>query len=360
MPEQERQGMRSANFDLIRLLAAFAVLFDHSWTLAGHQHLFEGSEVLKFMTFGMGISGVAVGTFFIISGYLITKSLCTRQNIPLFLAARALRIYPALWAVLFISVFIMGAGLTVLPLAEYFSHHQVWLYIWQNLWLHNLEYTLPGVFLQNPYPGAINGSLWTLPYELGAYALTFLVFSLGVWRKRLLILCFWIFLGVLVASQTRFFFSHEKIKLLYFYGAGMMAFLYQDKKILESSVLKILFFLLYIGLYIADSFLFKPVGVIFLSLLLFHVGLHMSPLFPVKNDISYGIYIYAFPVQQTVALFIKGISGEMMFFYSALITAGFAWCSCKWIEQPALKQKQCFAYWIEKKIKILTPRKTLA
>ena len=109
--------------------------------------------------------------FFAMSGFLIAKSWSDLPRLVPFAVKRALRILPALVVAVSVTVFVIGPLFTTLPLTSYFSDPVTWLYLVRCSLLITFFGTLPGVFEDNPYPDAVNGSLWTLPVEACCYAM---------------------------------------------------------------------------------------------------------------------------------------------------------------------------------------------
>ena len=156
---------RDNNFNLLRFLAASLVLFAHNYPLtATHGEPLFG---------GLKLGHVAVDIFFITSGLLVTRSLLTRGNVAAFAWARFVRIYPALILAVLLCAFPLGLFFTTQATGEYLKDGQVLRFVVKNasLVLGSIAYNLPGVFADNPYPKAVNGSLWTLPWEIRMYAL---------------------------------------------------------------------------------------------------------------------------------------------------------------------------------------------
>ena len=148
---------RFGSFDLLRLIAAFMVLWSHGFALIG---------VAETPIFGMYPGGIGVDIFFAISGYLNTQSLLRGQSWWRFLIRRARRIFPALIGLTIFCVLI-GAVLTNVGLAFWVKVPD---FVFRNSTiLFGIRYTLPGVFEGNPYTSAMNGSLWTLPSEIKLY-----------------------------------------------------------------------------------------------------------------------------------------------------------------------------------------------
>lgn len=146
---------RNNNFNIIRFVAAMMVVLGHMCHLVA----VEVNQLL-----GQAVSTIGVKIFFLISGYLIAQSFLNDSNIVRYCIRRFFRIIPGLAGVVLFAVFIIGPVFTILPIKDYFSHGTTWAYL-KNIGLY-IQYFLPGVFEANPYPDAINGSLWTLPVEV--------------------------------------------------------------------------------------------------------------------------------------------------------------------------------------------------
>lgn len=168
---------RGNNFDALCFLAAVAVLVSHAFPMA-----YGPAVPQPLATFSRGqteLGSIAVLVFFIISGYLIVRSFDRDPAPARFLKARALRIFPGLFAALVFTVGVLGATVTTLPLARYFAHPDTAQYMFGGLSLVGLQFDPPGVFRDNPIRGVVNGSLWTLEYEFEMYLV---VLALGVCR----------------------------------------------------------------------------------------------------------------------------------------------------------------------------------
>jgi len=149
---------RSNGFDGLRLVAAAMVIFGHAFPLTGHT-----SPGL----FANGVQTIGVKVFFVISGYLITKSWLSDPDLRRFWTKRALRIMPGLFAVCMISILVVGPLFTELPILEYFRNGRTIGYA--SILALYPQYDLPDVFVKNIYPNVVNGSLWSLPIEIAMY-----------------------------------------------------------------------------------------------------------------------------------------------------------------------------------------------
>lgn len=151
----------AGRYDAIRHAAALAVLFGHSFVLTrGTDPL--SAALMPLAGWGEGVHELAVNVFFALSGYLVTLSLLRRDSVVAFAIARALRIWPAAILACVLTV-LAGAAFTPLPVQDYATAEGTWRFLVRNIVLRKIEYGLPGVFADNPYPNVVNGSLWSLP-----------------------------------------------------------------------------------------------------------------------------------------------------------------------------------------------------
>lgn len=157
---------RTNNFNIIRLMAAFMVM-------AGHMGYILGSNIP--MLWGQGVQSVGVKIFFLLGGYFISRSWMSDPCLQRYGIKRIFRIFPPLIVYVLLATFIIGPLLSELTVKEYFVNPQTYIYL-KNILLYPI-YALPGVFVTNPYPNAVNGSLWTLPVEIFLYILIPIVIS---------------------------------------------------------------------------------------------------------------------------------------------------------------------------------------
>ncbi|XJC75792.1 acyltransferase family protein [Delftia tsuruhatensis] len=157
----DKNSHPSNNFDFLRIFAASLVLYSHHYALSG----LPTSGLLGMYTWG----GVAVLIFFSISGYLVAQSWFADPHIGRFFLRRILRIWPALTFIVIFCTFILGPSVTTLSMQDYFGHPETLGYL--KLLYMETRFTLPGVFQNNPALPTVNGSLWTIPYEVICYIL---------------------------------------------------------------------------------------------------------------------------------------------------------------------------------------------
>jgi peptidoglycan/LPS O-acetylase OafA/YrhL len=336
---------RDNNFNLIRLLAAFAVLFSHSVAVLG----LPAEREFFFDHVGLALGEMAVDVFFVTSGFLVTASLVNRGDVIAFLWARALRIYPALWVMLALTVFVLAPSLTSLSLGNYFSARGTYEYLAKCATLiGGVRYSVPGVFDTVPLRGEFNGSLWTLPIELRLYlylAAGWVVFAFAplIRLKALTFIAPLAAVGFFVTIM-RARFSGEPVNgadvRVFMFIAGTTLYLSRDQVALSRRALYALIALVLIAS--VNKSVFFLAYVLCLPPLVMHLAYLPKGRIRSFNDwgdFSYGVYIYAFPIQQTMAFLFPGMSLFAMVALSGSVTVGFAAMSWIGIEKRALALK---------------------
>lgn len=339
---------RDNNFNLLRFIAATLVLFSHCYPLSGTPGEPLGQAVR--MSFG----SVAVDIFFVTSGLLVTKSLFDRKDIVFFIWSRMLRIFPALIVAVLFCVLVVGTYFTNLPLDEYFSHPETTKFIKRNVTLYNGVFVrLPGVFQELPFKPAVNGSLWTLPFEIKMYTIIAII-GLFVYIKpavlsektaKLVLIA--VFLISLASFYYQFAFKFPKLqyynhisRFLTVFFSGAILYIFAKRVILSFRM-----FLLTLGALVyfksmhTQFFIVYFLVIGYLTIYLAYVPGGVLRKFNQFGDYSYGIYIYAFPVQQSIAALIKGVDIWTMFAIAFVVTFMLAFISWHCIEQPMLNKK---------------------
>jgi peptidoglycan/LPS O-acetylase OafA/YrhL len=289
---------RHNNFDLLRLLAALSVIFSHAFLLAENS---QDHDPLMIITGGQTILGlVGVFTFFTISGYLISQSFEATPSPWVFLAKRALRIFPGLIACLLVCVFVIGPAVTSLPLSDYLTRPQTYLFLLHNAVL-DVDYNrLPGVeFWHNNIGGIVDGPLWSLPSE----ALLYLVLCvLGL--CRLITVSATVIMIAIGTVCLEIDTSGELIGstgwLMGFFAAGMCCYRLRGPRFFERRWI----WLAVAGLVISvPARVFVPAFAVCGSFLIIRLALEprLPPIRAARfGDLSYGLYIYGWPIEQCV------------------------------------------------------------
>jgi peptidoglycan/LPS O-acetylase OafA/YrhL len=170
---------RDNNFQLIRLVAASFVVLFHSFALTGRWTQEPLWRVMPETNFG----ALGVKIFFVVSGFLVTRSWLSRRAVGPFVAARVLRIYPALVAATLLTILLAGIS-SSLAWPQFLADPQTIDYAWRVALGWEVVYRLPGAFPTNPFPHDVNGSLWTLPIELRLYVASAGAGFLGILARR--------------------------------------------------------------------------------------------------------------------------------------------------------------------------------
>ena len=335
---------RDNNLNLLRFVAASLVLVSHSFPLSGAAYEPLGKWL------GISMGELAVDVFFLISGFLVSNSLVSKQDSLFFFKARLVRIFPALWFMLLLTIFILGPSFSTLSLAEYFLDKDVWRYLYKcGTLVSGVVYALPGVFEHNPYPIAVNGSLWTLPHEVKAYLFLWLIWWLVRWfypqhcfaKLRIvfgvvLVILLVMFLRQLIDAQAQMF-GFGRVFLWFVMGA--LASLYQAHIQIKGAVALLLLLILAVS-WLMGHAVFQVAYVFCLPYLVAYLAYIPRGFVRGYNrlgDYSYGIYIYAFPIQQMVAVVYPDVSVMTMMGLSFSISLFFAVCSWHLIEEKSLR-----------------------
>lgn len=323
------------NFDAARIAAALAVVVGHAFELTGYGH---APRVL-----GVPLHVLGVQVFFVISGFLIASSWLRQPSLPRYLRNRSLRIFPGLILVVLLSVFLLGPLVTALSDPEYFAHPRTWRYL-VNIILRP-QFDLPGVFETLPHARSVNGSLWTLPVEFICYLAVPLVLLFARWRVPAVIA--FAFLGVVIdqfVSEPLVVWGTSVQKgsdLFTFFALGMFVALVGPR------MLRLEYAMLLLAAQVLIAALNQPVVArwtlwITLTYCVLSFCLQSTPVIRRAaryGDLSYGLYIYAFPVQQLVVTFLPSIPLAVNVVVVVVLTAVSAFISWHLVEKHALKLK---------------------
>jgi peptidoglycan/LPS O-acetylase OafA/YrhL len=329
---------RENNFDCLRLVLATLVIFSHSYLLTGQP---ENEPVARFTQGPYTLGHLAVDGFFAISGFLITQSWLGNPRLVPYLKKRVLRIYPGFIAATLFCVFI-AAPLLADSMPGYFSLFSLRRFTLRLLFLQGI--VVPAaVFTHLPHVG-VNGSLWTIYYEFLCYLFVPVFAWLGLlarrgWVLALFLACYAAYAGLLGGLgnviEAR---VGVVVQQLMFFLSGMVLYLWRDKisPSHRTGVLCLAVLAIAIVLGHPDNvtpFLIAPLVIwaAFTPLIkLHHVAKH--------GDFSYGIYLYAYPLQQLLVR--SGMRQPVALFFAALpLTVVLAVLSWRWIEGPALRLK---------------------
>jgi peptidoglycan/LPS O-acetylase OafA/YrhL len=339
------------NFHLIRFIAATLVLYNHCYPLT-NRGTYDEITLFSQGIFPTAHMGVCI--FFIVSGYLVSQSLQNSPTILNFIWKRIIRIFPALIVVIIICVVVGGTVFTTLRPREYWQNYETYLFLKLIKLYPHVGYTLPGVFKTLPI-NDVNGSLWTLPYEVTMYLFLVVLQICGLFSKRNFILFLFLFS---FPFTIYLFFNYHPTSLIpilhlaftdtlefgVFFMTGTLMNLFKDKIAFRFRYFAMMV-LLWFGLglvHITTPIMIKTISFLALPYIVLYLATLKGKLndFGKMGDFSYGIYIYTFPVQQMIVQFYgTEISISKMFMMSFLIVLFLSILSWYLIEEKALRLK---------------------
>lgn len=332
---------RSNNFDALRLLGASIVILGHAYHLLGRPT--ENPGML-----GYGIQTLGVVVFFSISGFLITMSWTRTRDLSTYLSARILRIFPALAVVTLISVFVLGPLVTSVSLSDYVGSDLTWGYLYNIIM--SPRYVLEGVFGDVPYPGAVNGSLWTLPAEFFCY-LVVPVLCLrstalrGIGMTAFLVIS--LVLSRVPADESAVIYGTrvtDAALMWSFFAAGsLLCQLWERKPDIFRADLAAMAFLGQLFVLAVAPTWAAWVAWLTIPYVILTVGMASTPFVRRAarfGDISYGLYLWAFPVQQVVVMVAGPLRMSVNLLIVTTITAVLAFASWHLVEKQSMRLKQ--------------------
>ncbi|MCY7355593.1 MAG: acyltransferase [Lysobacter sp.] len=331
------EARRGDNFLPLRHLAALMVIYGHSYALTRHAPG-EADFIAKLMP-GFYAGNLAVYLVFAISGYLVTLSLLRQPGLWRYIRNRVLRVFPAYVVCLLVCIFVVGIAFTSSSTTDYLANPLAWRFFADNLIPISLQWTLRGVFETNPYPNIVNGTLWSLGLEIRWYVYLGLLAALTVIRRR------WIFTALAMAwivycswqwwhgiADTN---EHRALGLTFLIAA--LCAHWRDYIPLSHWLMAAF---AVVAVLAHGARWFGPSLVLAALYFTFWVAYKLPALRWLRSvDYSYGLFLYGFPVQQSLAALFPDIVPLAMLPSSAAIALLLAMLSWHLVEQPALRFK---------------------
>ena len=261
------ESTRSNNLNLVKFIAALFVIISHAYPLCKGA---EYNDILSDLSRNsIAFGSLAVAIFFMSSGFFVTKSLLKSKDSKKYLHNRFIRIFPPLWFTLIVCILVCGLFFSTYSLGKYFLSSDFFKYCLNFILIpiHNL----PGVFMNNIYPGVINGPLWTLPIEFVCYLVLLLAYKLNLVNKKsykyVALLVIVAFVGInLIPLSIK---GYIQPCFLFFWGS--FYWIYRDKITMNNTyfLISLVAFVLLIVLGYGQvaSFLFVPYLTLYLSLI---------------------------------------------------------------------------------------------
>ncbi|MDI9223229.1 acyltransferase [Pantoea sp. EA-12] len=324
------------NFDIVRFSLAFIVMLVHAAEVTRSADIRFLSQFLN--------SDFAVRGFFAISGFLIAKSYLRSKSLTSYFIKRAQRILPA-YIFVIVLCFVIGMCLTTLPLMDFLKNKETIKYLIANFsFLNFIQPSLPGVFTSNPNQ-PMDGSLWTIKAELTLYVLLpFIVplmkkSPLKVWSIIFIISCAWFFYFTsLYTGPKADTLAKQFVSLSSFFFFGSLLAIHQPTfdRLKEITIVSLVVFLLFKNT--QYSFIIEPIA--FSSVvILFCTNLCKEVKISQYGDLSYGMYLYHWPIIQVLQHF--GLFATNAFIglgLTIVITLALAYTSWNVLESRFLKR----------------------
>lgn len=322
------------------MIGALVVIYGHSSPLVGTGELFPPEWPVQ------PDEGVLMG-FFAMSGFQITESWIRDPHPARFAAKRVLRLWPPMLTVTLGMALVVGPMVTTLPVGEYFSAHGTWGYIVNNAGMLTLKHELPGVFTGNPWPDAVNGSLWTLPMELLAYGGLYTLLLLGAGKQRYRWLSVVALVGLVAwdrhledtpgAESAGSLLSVPIESLVAFLVAFALGVVLNLYRVPLSPVAAAA------GLGVLVLMPNNQVGSFLMTFAVSYAVIVTGHFWPSRLEVpgvwvngSYGVYVWGFPIQQLLAM--AGIANQyLMLVCAAPLAYVMGTLSWKYVEDPTMR-----------------------
>jgi peptidoglycan/LPS O-acetylase OafA/YrhL len=313
-----RQGLCNG-FGAVRLGLACAIVAFHSVTLTHG----SGNAMPPMV---QAAARLILPAFFALSGFLVAGSLARAASLREFLLLRLLRLMPALSLVVSITALLLGPLLTHMALRDYFRDPLLPLYF-HNVW-GQPQFYLPGLFAANPRPGIVNGVLWTIPLEVACYIALAGLSLLPALRRPVLVMVTLVLLipGLGLANQD--FFASFTLGVLMFTVRAWLP-------------LQPLLGFLSIAAALLLEFWFPALPLVALPLAyaVIWLGCRRVPVWLTRGDYSYGLYLCAYPLQQTLLVAMPGQGWGVNLAMGCLLGLGCAMLLWHGVERPVLDRK---------------------
>lgn len=299
-----------------------------------------------------------MGAFFVLSGFLVAGSALRTRNVRIFLSFRILRIVPALFSEVALSAILLGPLVTFMALGEYFTDRKFISYFGNIAGF--VHYELPGVFVNNPWPNVVNANLWTLPPEFYCYLLLSAAMACRVFYNQRMFVTLFVAASVAILFEEIFHVLYLQTRtdtthfngwfIVYLFFAGSALWHVADKVPLRKDLVLLAVVGYYFSIYFALS---DVVAGLLLAYIVVYCGTLKFDRFDSnwRLDLSYGLYLYAFPICQALAYFWNDSLARLPLAlrYAAIMAPAtmlaivFAIVSWFYIEKPALRAKSFIA-----------------
>ena len=333
---------RNNNFNFLRLLFASLVLVSHGVEIVdGDRH----REPLTYLFGTHSLGELAVDGFFLLSGYLIIRSWQHKPVLKDFLLKRIRRIYPGYLVAFGLCVCVL-APLGAASVSGYLAELSFPSLLKQAALLQMPA--TPPIFGGRPYP-IINGAMWTITFEFRCYLLVALIGLLGASRQQVIWgTLFLVSLGltllpaVLPSAVTSLHLaSHPIARLLPYFGAGACFHLFRRHIVYKGTYAAIAAIIVVASLFrFGLSALALPTFGGYCLFWMAYAHLPFLRYFTRSHDISYGVYLYGWPIQKLMTWYFPSISPWALLFPMFLLSLLAGYASWQLIESRFLQRRR--------------------
>lgn len=338
--------MHANNFGFLRLLFAYLVIFSHSPVLV---NINPSQDLLHSLTGGVTFGALAVDGFFLISGYLIYQSYENSRSLFGYILKRVLRIYPGFIVASILSVILVVTLAGGWPLLIKLNPYE-----WGIMVVKTLGLSTPyvnGLIINASIP-LINDSMWTIRYEFVCYLMIPLIGFIGLGKIGIFLMtCLFISLHVYLLANNieisfrnnAFFSSHQFFRLSSAFLVGICFYKFKNAISWNRNYA---FFccLALIGLRFISTTFFEVGLITFGGYLMFNFAFNfknkMIQRVGYKTDISYGVYLYAWPIQISMVHYINSVNSWQLSTITIILASICGYISWMWVEKPFMDMKK--------------------
>lgn len=325
---------------LIRYTLAFAVFYSHMFAVYGlaEPTLFWGLHSIGWY----GVNG-----FFFISGILVAQSYVKKDLIP-YIMARILRILPAYIAALVISI-VAAMLFGSLEFSYVFILKSINFILPNLLPINEIGAGMIGAWNASQ-SASLNNSIWTIPFEVFCYMfiIPIMLLKIKLFYKFVIFIVSLYFiykLGAIDINGIRL----DLIRVFFYFAFGVAVYSYLENKNIKTLLAPLIaLFLIYITESSGSTEFI--LNFLFISIILY-IGFYFKSFISLKNDLSYGIYLYAWPISQAI----NGVGIQNIYIglcIALVVLFVLSYLSWRYLEKPFLSMKNKFKYKISKEVNV--------
>lgn len=291
---------RNNNLSISKFIAACLVIISHAYPLCLGKD--AGDFLVSISNGQIGLGGLAVGVFFFSGGLFIARSVEKNKEARKYFYARVIKIFPPLILVIVTSIIVFGLFFSTLKLLPFLLNKGTWIYLLNAILIP--IHSLPGVFVNNIYGDVVNGALWTLPVEFACYIAVFIGYKINILTKKISLI--WAMLLAVAFFAFNYSGNIMLLSVSYYiqpviiFGVGVLYYIFREDIIINKNygILSFVLFILSIifGIGRVGQILFFPYCFMCLIMATKQCSVEVAKL----GNLSYGIYLVGFPIQQAL------------------------------------------------------------